>query len=113
MTDLTFPREATDITPDWLSSVLGGTVESFVSEQIGVGVGLLGRLYRLAITGSGVPSSIILKLPTLDVGARTYVVATLRFYEKEIAFYNEPGKRTPVSTASVHHAEFDGASGDF
>src|SRR5439155_20899812 len=90
-----------------------GTVESVTREQIGVGVGLLGRLYRLSLTGSGVPSSIILKLPTLDMGARTNVVEPLRFYEKEIAFYKEAAKRVPVSTASVYHAEFDEVSRDF
>ena len=88
-TQSTFPREAADVTPKWLSSILGGTVETVSCEQIGIGVGLLGRLYRLALTGAGVPSSVILKLPTLDVGARTNVVEPLRFYEKEIAFYRE------------------------
>ncbi len=113
MTDVTFPREATDITPDWLSQILGATVASVSSEQIGIGVGLLGRLYRLTLEGTGVPSSVILKLPTLDVGARSNVVAPLRFYEKEIAFYKEAAGRTPLQTASVYHAEFDDASGDF
>ena len=108
-----FPREATDVTPEWLSTVLGGTVESVSFEQIGVGVGLLGRLYRLTLAGDDVPPSVILKLPTLDEGARTNVVAPLRFYEKEIAFYREAAQRTPLSTASVYHAEFDDASGDF
>ncbi len=108
-----FPREAHEITPDWLSAILGGTVDTVSSEQIGIGVGLLGRLYRLALTGSGVPSSIILKLPTLDAGARTNVVEPLRFYEKEISFYNEAAHNMPVSTATVYHAEFDQASNDF
>jgi len=113
MTNVAFPREATDVTPEWLSQVLGGTVETVAAEQIGIGVGLLGRLYRLAITGNGVPSSVILKLPTLDLGARTNVVEPLRFYEKEISFYKEAATRVPVSTASVYHAEFDEVSRDF
>jgi len=113
MTDAAFPREAADITPDWLSAVLGGTVETIECEQIGIGVGLLGRLYRLTLTGSGVPSSLIVKLPTLDVGARTNVVEPLRFYEMEIAFYREAVDRMPISTAAVYHAEFDEASRDF
>jgi hypothetical protein len=113
MTDIAFPREATDITTEWLSAILGGSVDSVAAEQIGVGVGLLGRLYRLTLSGSGVPSSIILKLPTLDVGARTNVVEPLRFYEKEIAFYQEAIERMPISTAGVYHAEFDEVSRDF
>src|SRR5436305_1384849 len=28
MTDVTFPREAADITPDWLSRLLGGAVDA-------------------------------------------------------------------------------------
>src|SRR3989442_1760683 len=111
--DVTFPREVTEITPKWLSRVCGGHVESFEAGQIGIGGGLLGRLYPIALPGSDVPASGILKLPTPHTRARTNIVEPLRFYEKEIAFYREAAHRMPISIAATYHAEFDEVSRDF
>jgi hypothetical protein len=108
-----FPHQPEELTADWLSSVLGGTVESFELEQIGVGVGLLGRLYRVALTGDGVPASVVAKFPTLDEGARANVTTPLGFYSNEVSFYNEGAARTPIGTARAYTAQFDEASGDF
>ena len=107
----TFTPEA--VTTEWLSGALGTNVKSFEIEQIGVGVGLLGRLYRISLDCEKGPKSVVAKFPTLDEGARMNVVEPLRFYEKEIAFYNEAAKDVPISTATVYHAEFDSDSRDF
>jgi hypothetical protein len=40
----TVPMEPSAITAAWLSEALGTTVRRFEIEQIGVGVGLMGRL---------------------------------------------------------------------
>ena len=108
-----FPHQPEDITADWLSSVTGGSVEGFELEQIGVGVGLLGRLYRVALTGHDVPASVVAKFPTLDQGARDNVAAPLGFYSNEISFYNEGAPITPINTPPVFAAEFEESSGDF
>ncbi len=73
-----FPRGPEAVTAEWLSKNVGGTVDSFDIEQIGIGVGLLGRLYRLKLNGDGVPDSVIAKFPTLDDGARMNVVEPLQ-----------------------------------
>jgi hypothetical protein len=101
------------VTAEWLSDKVGGTVTSFAMEQIGVGVGLLGRLYRATLTGDGVPASVVAKFPTLDEGARMNVTAPLGFYANEVNFYNEAAPLTPMSTPTVYDASFDGESGDF
>ncbi len=113
MGDRSFPHTPEDITTDWLSEKVGGKVTSFTIEQIGIGVGLLGRLFRLALEGDGVPANVVAKFPTLDEGARMNVVEPLRFYEKEVAFYKQSADEIPVAVPVVYAAEFDAANGDF
>lgn len=108
-----FPREPEQITSEWVSSALGTDATVGGIEQIGIGVGLLGRLYRVALSGNGVPSSVIVKLPTLDEGARMNVVEPLNFYEKEVRFYQQAAEETPVGTPRAYVADHDAASGDF
>lgn len=113
MGDAAFPRQPEDLGTDWLSEKLGSPISAFESEQIGIGVGLLGRLFRLTLSGNGGPSSVIAKFPTLDEGARMNVIEPLRFYEKEVSFYKQDPSAIPVATPKVYAAEFDPATGDF
>src|SRR5439155_10365109 len=57
--------------------------------------------------------SVIVKLPTLDDAARMNVIEPLRFYEKEIRFYENAAADTPIGTPRVHAATFDAETGDF
>ncbi|WP_394845550.1 ecdysteroid 22-kinase family protein [Pendulispora brunnea] len=110
----TFPRGPEGITTDWLTDAVGAPVSSFEVEQIGMGVGLLGRMLRVTLTGDGTtPSSIVMKLPTLDEGARRTIMKPMRFYEREVHFYQEAAHAVPVATPKVHFAEFDPATDDF
>lgn len=108
-----FPSSPENITAEWLGHVLGTNVEAFELEQIGIGVGLLGRLFRITLTTDGGPSSIVAKLPTLDDGARIHVAEPLRFYEKEVCFYREMSGDVPIATPKAFFAEHDPATGDF
>lgn len=112
MTD--FPHQPEQLTAEWLSSTVGAPVTDFSVEQIGVGVGLLGRLYRLTLTGDATtPPTVIAKFPTLDEGARMYVTTPLGFYANEVNFYNEGAPLTPIATPKLYNATFDAESGDF
>lgn len=109
-----FPHQPEDLTAEWLAAQIGAPVADFSIEQIGVGVGLLGRLYRVSLTGdASTPSSVVAKFPTLDEGARANVAAPLGFYSNEVNFYNEGAPLTPVATAKIYNATFDDATGDF
>ena len=48
-----FPRKIDDITPEWLSEVLGRPVTAVTSGPVGIGLGLVGALYRLKVTYNG------------------------------------------------------------
>jgi len=107
---MTLPHGHEDITAEWLSNALGRDVTIAGIEQIGIGVGLLGRLFRLRLSDE---SSLIAKLPTLDDAARMNVIEPLRFYEKEVSFYTQAADETPVGTPEVYAAEYDKDTGDF
>lgn len=108
-----FPVDPSQLSAEWLGEAVGGKVSSFDTEQIGIGVGLLGRLYRVSLQGEGVPASVIAKFPTLDDGARMNVIEPLNFYSKEVRFYKEAAEHTPIATPKAYFAEHDAESGDF
>jgi hypothetical protein len=102
------------VTAEWLSEALGEEIATFDLEQIGIGVGLLGRLYRITYaTNGGSSGSVVAKFPTLDEGARMHVVEPMNFYEKEIRAYQQATAVSPIGTPRVHVAHFDTDSRDF
>lgn len=108
-----FPVDPQSVTADWLSEVLGADVRHCRLEQIGIGVGLLGRLYRVYLEGSDVPESVVVKLPTLDQRARITVCEALEFYLREVRFYQEIGLANPLPPARPYFAAFDERTHDF
>jgi hypothetical protein len=108
------PLAPEQISPEWLSQTLTQEVASFDLEQIGIGVGLLGRLFRVSYTtADGEGGSVVAKFPTLDGGARMNVVEPMRFYEKEVRVYQEAAEVSPIGTPQVYAAHFDDDSRDF
>jgi hypothetical protein len=81
------PADPRSITSAWLSDALEADVRACDLEQIAIGVGLLGRLYRVHLDGGpDVPSTVVVKLPTLDTRARTAICEELKFYLREVRF---------------------------
>src|SRR5215212_7220307 len=108
------PVDPLSITPAWLSDVLEVDVRDCELEQIAIGVGLLGRLFRAHLDGGpDVPATVVVKLPTLDVTARTALCEAGDFYLREIRFYEEIGLANPLPPARPYFAAFDEASHDF
>lgn len=109
-----FPVDPGSVTPTWLSDVLGADVRECTLEQIGIGVGLLGRLYRAHLEGgSDVPKSVVMKFPTLDPVARSAICEELEFYLREVHFYQEIGLANPLRPACPHFAAFNEKTHDF
>jgi hypothetical protein len=109
-----FPRDPESVSAPWLSEVLRAEVRECRLEQIGVGVGLLGRLYRVHLVGGpGVPASVVVKLPTLDTKARSALCEELEFYLSEVRFYQEIGLANPLRPARPYFAAFDQETHDF
>jgi len=114
---LAIPVAIGDIDALWLTRALGSVlpdgvqVSSFSVEPIGVGVGLLGLLYRLAVEYRGDrdqvgPPTVVVKLPVL-IDATRQVSRAYRFYEKEVAFYRALAADTPLRTPQVYFGAHD------
>lgn len=109
-----FPHHPEEITAAWLADKVGAPVSDFSLEQIGVGVGLLGRLYRISLTGdASTPRTVVAKFQTLDEVARANVATPLGFYANEVNFYSGGAEYTPITTARAFAAEFDETTHDF
>jgi Ecdysteroid kinase-like family len=108
-----FPVDPQFVTPQWLGEILGVDVQGCRLEQIGIGIGLLGRIYRAHLKGLAAPSSVVLKFPTLDLHARSAVCEALEFYLREVRFYQDIGLANPLPPARPYFAAFDEATHDF
>jgi phosphotransferase family enzyme len=117
-----FPTSIGEVTDAWLTESLrssgvldAGSVCGFDVEPIGVGVGIMGLLYRLHLHYDGVnagPATAVLKVGASGEGVR-HVARTFRFYEKEVGFYRHFGEVTPAATAACFAAEHDSEEDDF
>ena len=105
MTD--FPVLLEDVTAEWLGSVLDGTVSALRAEP--VGTGQIGTCFRLHLDGSGVPATLVVKLPVPDPAARAMVAGA---YRGEARFYRDLADTVGVRTPVCHFVDFDEA-GDF
>ncbi len=97
-----------DLTTDWLSAALGGTVESVTSEP--VGTGQIGTCYRLTMTGTGVPPVLLAKLPAPDPGVRELLA---NVYRSEVRFYSLLAPTVAVRVPATYHAAMAAEGGDF
>jgi len=108
------PLDPSGITADWLSEVLNSDVRACKVEQIAIGVGLLGRLFRVHLDGGpDLPATVVVKLPTLDTTARVNLCEGLEFYLREVAFYQNIGAANPLPPARHYFAAIDNDTHDF
>lgn len=101
------------ITSEWLSGVLGDSVRIVGEKRIGDGLVGMNVRYSLEVPdGSGLPSTVIAKLPSPDPTSRATGVA-LRNYEREVKFYETIASTVDIRVAKCHFSEWIEADGDF
>jgi ecdysteroid kinase len=108
---MTIPRTIDDVTPEWLSDALGRSVTRVTKEPIGVGVGLVGQLFRLEMDGGDAPSTVIAKLAAPTDDGR-FVATVLNMYGREVGFYTELSPRTSIAHPACYFAAHDPATQD-
>lgn len=116
------PVSIDEVDAQWLSTILqsrfpGAAVSDFTAQNIGNGIGLMGLLYRVTPTYenpdvAGFPRTLVVKLPMSNEVARL-TAAAYRFYEKEVAFYNDLAPLTRMTTADYFHGAYDQATDNF
>lgn len=100
---VTIPTGLDELTPQWLTSILGGPVVTGVrAERIAQDSGFSSLLYRLFLTGDAVPATLIVKLPA-ESQARG-AMDLLGGYRRELAFYRDVAGRVPMDTPRVYAA---------
>ncbi len=79
-----------------------------------IGDGLVGLNLRVALEcmNPEVPSSVVIKLPSLDETSRATGVA-LRNYEREVKFYLGVAATVDIRVPHCHHGAWDESTGDF
>jgi hypothetical protein len=109
---MTIPKTADDLTPEWLSEALGRRITGVRVEAVGVGVGLVGTLFRCTLDGNGDgPDTVIAKLAAPTDEGR-FVATVLNMYGREVGFYTDISPRTPIAHPQCFHAEHDPATQD-
>jgi hypothetical protein len=109
---VSIPSSIDDVTADWLAEATGLPITGARAEQIGAGIGVIGAVYRVALEGDGVPSSLVVKLPGLDEAA-VFTGSILRMYIREVRFYEQMATRVPVRVPSTYFTALDEESSAF
>ncbi|MBR9863879.1 MAG: phosphotransferase [Rhodobacteraceae bacterium] len=109
---LPIPRNAEEITPDWLSAALGRTVGGCTAQRIGRNESFTGgSLVRLKLDSSGAnsPATVIAKLSARRPAFRQALAEANR---REVGFYKTctGGRDLPVPQS--YYADFDGNTGE-
>ncbi|MCV7300592.1 phosphotransferase [Mycobacterium barrassiae] len=105
------PDGVDGLTPQWLTSALGREVTEVRAEQIAQDSGFSSLLYRLHLTGDGVPSTLIAKLPA--VSEARGAMELLGGYRRELAFYQDVAGAAPMETPRVYTARMADGTADF
>ena len=105
------PVTASDLTAEWFSDALGVPVRDVHVEPLGVGVGLVGTLFRVDLDVDGSSRTLIAKLAAPTEEGR-FVATVLNMYGREVGFYNELSARTPIPHPQCFYAAHDPSNQD-
>jgi hypothetical protein len=107
----TIPVTEADLTADWFSEALNEPVTGVRISPLGVGVGLVGTLFRVALEANGSARTVIAKLAAPTEDGR-FVASVLNMYGREVGFYTELSGRTPIAHPECFYAAHDPSSQD-
>jgi hypothetical protein len=100
------PRTVDDLTAAWCSEALGRTVTTVNPTPLGVGVGLVGQLFRLELDGPDGKSTVVAKLAAPTDEGR-FVATVLNMYGRETGFYTELSPRTKTRHPKCFYGAHD------
>jgi hypothetical protein len=115
------PATIDDVSPAWLSAALSAdpsvgavAVTDVAVDAIGVGIGVMGLLYRLTPTYEGAPgpATVVAKMASQHEQTRQ-VARGYRFYEREVAVYRELGPSLRLRPPHAYYVGHDLESDDF
>ncbi|MGV0992186.1 MAG: phosphotransferase family protein [Mycobacterium sp.] len=105
------PARPEEVTPQWLTEVLGVAVSA--AEVTPIGTGQTGATYRVAVTYSAatdLPASFVVKLPAQDEAVRGRVALS---YRSEHAFYTQLADTLAIPLPRCYHCAMTGDGDQF
>jgi len=108
---MTIPKTVDDLTPAWCSEALGRTITSVTPTPLGVGVGLVGQLFKLELDGPDGASTVVAKMAAPTDEGR-FVATVLNMYGREASFYEQLSPRTAIDHPACYHSEHDPVTQD-
>jgi len=106
------PMGPDDINNERMSELMGADITLVTTSRIGDGLVGLNLRVGLECADPAVPSSVVIKLPSLDETSRATGMA-LRNYEREVKFYLGVADTVDIRVPHCHHGEWHESSGDF
>jgi len=100
------PRTVDDLTAEWCGEALGRTITAVDVASLGVGIGLVGQLFRLELDGPDGKQTLIAKLAAPTDEGR-FVATVLNMYGRETGFYTELSARTKTKHPECIYAAHD------
>lgn len=105
-----FPVHPAEVTPQWLTEVLGARVDAVRWEPIGTGQ--VGDSARFHLEGHAVPATLAGKFAAEDAASRGTAIM-FGLYRKEVEFYRQAAPRLGVRVPGVHFAAVSDDGGEF
>ncbi|MGE2736887.1 phosphotransferase family protein [Mycolicibacterium vaccae] len=109
---MTIPCSPTELTPDWLASVLGTEVEAL--DVAAIGTGQTGATYRISATyrdqSAAHPTTFAVKLPAQDDEVRARVALG---YLSEVDFYSTISSHVAMPVPHCYHSDISPDGEDF
>ena len=116
---LAVPGSVEQLTTDYLSGALaavsgGDSVVAITHEPVGVGIGLVGELFRLTLDWAGDTDleTVVAKMAAPTEDGR-FVPMVLGMYEKEVAFYQTLGAESGLPTPAHYFSDFNPENHEF
>jgi hypothetical protein len=103
---MTIPRTVDDLTPQWCGEALGREIDTVTATPLGVGVGLVGQLFRLELDGPDGKATVVAKLAAPTDEGR-FVATVLNMYGREAGFYTDLSARTKIKHPRCSYAAHD------
>lgn len=108
-----FPSHPGEVTPGWLTEVVGAPVDAVSWEPIGTGqVGDSARFTLSRPDGSSAPPTLAGKFPAEDQTSRS-TAAMFGLYAKEVSFYRDIAPQLDVRVPQVHFSGLAEDGGEF
>ena len=106
------PTSIDEVTAQWMSDATSWNITGVRNELIGVGVGVSSAVYRSHLTGTGCPSTVIIKMPALDPNA-VFTSTVLRMYIREVKFFKTLAKDVPFRVSTSYYGDVNEETSQF